>query len=404
VIVEAGYVLGPYGHEILIEHDVEVDLCHETIDGNAASGCAGADPWCSDIRVGRPGGRPLYLAIRYDECESRPVRAHGQGCGCNEGDCQYSRVRDSFAIKLLLDLPSSYADPMPQPDIERAVSCGVDANGNALARTCPPCPPEPWVVLADITLNDDGTLVNINCFTHRRYVAAFADFYFLCRPQTRAVAARQDILTDLTAQRENAAPAATLVGLSRPDGSVSYLPVRFDVMPGETFASFVSREGDRQFADMTTGEVFSLRDLYATAGVDPTTTLNTQADATAILGNVTLRLGDLRDTRDVLNTLLDLGGIHQLDSEYLGAPTGVTELDATGLRGVGPDSALGQQLTGTRVGEIAALSRAAFVNQVVEAAPTASQDTLRRQAGETWDNAAAAVQLTRVWRAQSTGQ
>jgi hypothetical protein len=108
IVVEAGYVLGPYGHEILIDRNVDVDLCHEGIDGNALSPCGtGIDPWCSDIRINRPGGRPLYVAVKYAECENRPVRAQGHGCGCDEAGCEYSRIRDSFAIKVLIDLPSS---------------------------------------------------------------------------------------------------------------------------------------------------------------------------------------------------------------------------------------------------------------------------------------------------------
>ena len=39
------------------------------------------DPWCSPVRVDRDPRVPLYLAIRYDECETQPVQTES-GCGC----------------------------------------------------------------------------------------------------------------------------------------------------------------------------------------------------------------------------------------------------------------------------------------------------------------------------------
>jgi len=46
----------------------------------------------------------VYIAVRYAECLSRPTRSSA-GCGCDESVCEYSRVRDSFEIKLLWKLP-----------------------------------------------------------------------------------------------------------------------------------------------------------------------------------------------------------------------------------------------------------------------------------------------------------
>ncbi|HEY3232708.1 MAG TPA: hypothetical protein VGJ87_25990, partial [Roseiflexaceae bacterium] len=82
VIVAPGYILGPYGDEIMIDHEVTVDLCHEDLNGAAQSPCAApSDPWCSDVRVHRPTNQPLYLAVRYAECRSRPVRVVPGACG-----------------------------------------------------------------------------------------------------------------------------------------------------------------------------------------------------------------------------------------------------------------------------------------------------------------------------------
>jgi hypothetical protein len=108
-IVEPGYLLGPWGDEILIDREVTVDLCREGAGGECGTAL---DPWCSDVRVERGSGKEFYLAVRYAECQARPVRATGTACGCEEIGCEYSRIRDSFALKLLTELPESYKLPL----------------------------------------------------------------------------------------------------------------------------------------------------------------------------------------------------------------------------------------------------------------------------------------------------
>ena len=179
VIVEPGYILGPYGDEIIVEQEVTVDLCHEDPDGNALSPCGESDIWCSDVRSDRTPGEPLYLAIRYAECHTRPVRVMPGGCGCDDTDCEYSRIRDSYAIKVLRALPSTY-DPMPSPNVAELLRCtGQDDD---FRRTCPPCPEEPWVILATLQVGADGEITDaqIDNLTLRRWVASFAEYYFTC--------------------------------------------------------------------------------------------------------------------------------------------------------------------------------------------------------------------------------
>ncbi|NJL23578.1 MAG: hypothetical protein HC895_26670 [Leptolyngbyaceae cyanobacterium SM1_3_5] len=111
IAIEPGYILGPYGDEIYIDQEITVNLCQQGTDGNAISPCSDmTDPWCSNIRVDRQSNKPYYLAVRFAECQTRPVRVVGTSCGCND-ECEYSRIRDSYAIKLLSELPSTYADP-----------------------------------------------------------------------------------------------------------------------------------------------------------------------------------------------------------------------------------------------------------------------------------------------------
>lgn len=101
-----GYVLGPQGDEIVINDCVDVDLQL----GAPEQPCSVRWP-CppqGEMPPAREGRRPVYVAVRHAECFSRPVRVHPSGCGCDEAACEYSRVRDSFEIKVLWQLPNSH--------------------------------------------------------------------------------------------------------------------------------------------------------------------------------------------------------------------------------------------------------------------------------------------------------
>lgn len=175
VVIEPGYILGPYGDEIVIDREVTIDVCKQDLDGNAAGPCGQpTDPWCSNVRVDRRAGDKVYIAVRYAECQDQPVRVMSGGCGCDPGECEYSRIRDSYSIRVLAKLPSTYPDPLPQPDLPSIWECRHPG------RACPPCPNEPWVVLADVTLGTGGRIATLDCFAHRRYVVTFADVYITC--------------------------------------------------------------------------------------------------------------------------------------------------------------------------------------------------------------------------------
>ena len=38
------------------------------------------DPWCSEVFVKQETPSPLYVAVRYKECLTRPVRVQPLGC------------------------------------------------------------------------------------------------------------------------------------------------------------------------------------------------------------------------------------------------------------------------------------------------------------------------------------
>jgi hypothetical protein len=193
LVVEPGYILGPQGDEIVIDREVTIDACQAGLNGESLDPCAAqVDPWCTNVRVDRPDGRPSYLAIRYDQCPTRPVRVPAGGCGGDTTACEYSRIRDSFAVKILHELPASYANLRPAPatpsflqqpsaDHGRDTQQADPPAARRCGSPCPPCPEDPWVILADIFIQD-GKVIFVDCFNNRRLVASFADFYHLCPP------------------------------------------------------------------------------------------------------------------------------------------------------------------------------------------------------------------------------
>lgn len=142
VQIGSGYALGPFGDEIFVGDSVLFDL--------AACLTGGATNPCEPTLVTQGGAgvsTTIYLAIKYAECLSRPVRVAFSGCGCDDDPCQYSRIRDSFQISCVLQLPPS----PPQPTLCQVVRGGVIA-------PCPPCPTDPWVILAKVVLPASTTM------------------------------------------------------------------------------------------------------------------------------------------------------------------------------------------------------------------------------------------------------
>ena len=173
-IVTPGYVLGPYGDEIMIDQETRIDVCKQ--DSVGSLDCGDGDVWCGDAPT-IADDSPVYLAVRYVERATRPVRVPGCGCGCDDSDCEYSRMRDSFELKVLTELPASYRIERPaQTELWReSWSCP----GGSARQACPPCPSDPWVILCDLTVSG-GTIMNVDCNAHRRYVVSFADYSFGC--------------------------------------------------------------------------------------------------------------------------------------------------------------------------------------------------------------------------------
>ena len=135
VCIGPGYALGPYGDEIYVpEPGVMLDL-HQCGPGAITDPC---EPDLLRKRANAANGT-LFVAIKYAECVARPVRAEPASCACEEDVCEYSRIRDSFEIGCLSEQPSS-PKVYTLCDYEKELP------------SCPPCPEDPWVVLAEVTV------------------------------------------------------------------------------------------------------------------------------------------------------------------------------------------------------------------------------------------------------------
>ena len=177
VLVRAGYALDPMGNMLWVPRDIVVDIRDDEMTGDTLNLCGEQiDPWRSDVKRERTGDRDLYLAVRYHEYEGRPVRKAPGGCGCGDSDCENSRIYESYAIRVLTNLPKTYPDnPLVPPTLEP--SCPP---------SCPPdCPTDPWVILAVARVDDSGKVeIRANTDDLRRYVLSFADFFYTCKQGT----------------------------------------------------------------------------------------------------------------------------------------------------------------------------------------------------------------------------
>lgn len=143
VIVRKGYILGPYGDEIYVETPQCVDVRRSCTPSEPQ--LPPGDPDCVEAQPPPPADGPLYIAIRYEEKKTRLVRVPLGGCGCEENACEHSRFSDGYEICVLDHCPDLHDDTRAAGDETRDYSTG-----------CPECPTEPWVVLGEFTVNDEG--------------------------------------------------------------------------------------------------------------------------------------------------------------------------------------------------------------------------------------------------------
>ena len=174
-----GYVVDPGGNEIHLSRTVDIDLA----DPNALlDPCARPRP-CPPVELpeGETEKPGTYIAVRYVECVSRPVRVHPAGCACDEAVCEYSRTRDDFEVRVLSTLPPSHRKAK---DADKAWCEEVakwKAAGGKSGHPVPSCADlecdDGWVVLANV--NADQKTID---YTDRRvlYTATTLHLFLTC--------------------------------------------------------------------------------------------------------------------------------------------------------------------------------------------------------------------------------
>jgi hypothetical protein len=181
VQVQTGYILGPYGDEIILDCPRTVDLRTGGVTGVTGDPCVEpVDPWCSQVFT-PPAASTLYIAVKYRQCMTRPVRVQPVGCGCSDTSCEYSRWHDGYEIGVLQQCP-------PCTDSANKPTAGYGSHGKPdfelLAQgdipDCPDCHCGPWVGLASVTVNPDGSIKQIDNCSCRRLVLSFSQFWWIC--------------------------------------------------------------------------------------------------------------------------------------------------------------------------------------------------------------------------------
>lgn len=235
VQVQPGYALGPYGDEIIIDCTRTVDLRSNGVSGATGDPCVDMpDPWCSQVSVPRTSGT-FYIAVKYKQTMTRPVRVQPIGCGCNDNTCECSRWHDGYEIGVLTCCPD---DKVKVPQWVNLFPADMP--------DCPACPPQPWVVLAAVMVDANGVITSIDNCQCRRLVASLAGFWWQCsegntkvdKIDTPSVVATQTKTVNLTGS--NLDPKATYIfgnGILVNNVKSTVLDgssVQFDVTPDQT--------------------------------------------------------------------------------------------------------------------------------------------------------------------------
>jgi hypothetical protein len=120
----------------------------------------------------------LRVALRYRECPTDPSPAPRDPCGCDNGGCEFGRVREAFELALFTDaeVEQCHTASFPAAEALRAAMAGVGPPGPAVepserlkraidalvAGDCPVPTENTWLCLASFTVTLDATPVPVN--------------------------------------------------------------------------------------------------------------------------------------------------------------------------------------------------------------------------------------------------
>ena len=216
--VSTGAAIDPCGREVV----VGIDQC---IDVAAWFARNKNRPELSGWTAGTT--QTLRVAIRYRECPSDPGPAPRDPCGCDNGGCEYGRVRESFELALFTeDEKVCGAAPFPPTDALLQVFEGAGPSGSAgdpataltqgidtlIASACPAPGGDLWLCLASVDVTLDSTPVPIDLSEPDNTIPA--------RRTLLPTNALQAMLLDLAA---SGASSGLLAGGPRP-GALAFAP------------------------------------------------------------------------------------------------------------------------------------------------------------------------------------
>lgn len=264
VQVQPGYLLGPYGDEIILDCPRTIDIRTQGVSGVTGEPCIDApDPWCTPVFTPPTTTNPTvyYIAVKYVQSKTRPVRVQPVGCGCDDASCEYSRWHDGYQIGVLTKCPACN-----QPDQNKpAPTLSQLATGDT--QTCPDCSCGPWVGLAAVTVNADGTIAQIDNCSCRRLVLSFSSFWWQCSATLSNLAVSDPNGKTLAGQ-----PIPLNAGATTPT-AVAVTGKNLDVKATYTFGDSIAVQNTTDVTKWTPGNPVML---------------NVQATATAGAGNRTL--------------------------------------------------------------------------------------------------------------------
>jgi hypothetical protein len=171
VVVDRGYAIGPCGDEIILDCPRTVDLRTSGVTGTSGDPCGEpVDVWCTDVYEAPTEDVTLYIAVRYKQTTSRPVRVQPIGCGCDDSRCEYSRWCDGYEIGVLRSCPPHHTNP----------PAWIDSVWTGPPPECPEKATSPWVGLAEVNVAVDGTVRKIDNCACRRIVGGLAGLWRMC--------------------------------------------------------------------------------------------------------------------------------------------------------------------------------------------------------------------------------
>lgn len=284
VQVQPGYVLGPYGDEIILDCSRTIDIRTQGVSGVTGEPCIDApDPWCTPMFTPPTTTNPTvyYIAVKYVQSMTRPVRVQPVGCGCDDSSCEYSRWHDGYQIGVLTKCPAcNQPDPsQPAPTINRLTTGDTPA--------CPDCSCGPWVGLAAVMVNADGTIAQIDNCSCRRLALSFSSFWWQCSATLSNLA-----LSDPNGKIPAGQPIPVLAGATTQTG-VAVTGKNLDVNATYTFGDSIVVKNTTDQSKWTPGDPVTLNVLAtATAGAGNRSLVVVNPDcSTALVANAITVVG-----------------------------------------------------------------------------------------------------------------